>query len=81
MDEAKEMLAQIKLALMKEEQAIPLYVDHLEADAFLATLSEDKQIKIKELMGILAHDSAGHVELFKELERIYQEKLKQDYVA
>jgi len=77
MNENEQIIIKLTEAIVKEEQAIPIYVEHIASTLFWSALNKEKQDKIKELLQILATDSAEHAKMLKEIEQLYQAKLSQ----
>lgn len=56
----EKLIELLKYALMLEEKAVPIYNHHLESAIFWTGLSEDKAVKLKNVLELLAKESTMH---------------------
>lgn len=66
----EELNKKIDIAVMKEEEAVPIYTEHISTTIFWAGLSKESVQKIKGYLKILRNESLGHVQAFKRVKKL-----------
>lgn len=56
----QKLIELLKYALDAEEKAVPIYNRHLESAVFWVGLTEDKVVKLKDVLQLLAKESTLH---------------------
>lgn len=69
MDKAKKekLINLLKIALEREEKAIPIYHEHLKSAIFWAGLPGEKANKIKDALQLLAMESTTHKQTVEDI--------------
>jgi hypothetical protein len=70
-----QQLARVVAAQGKEEQAVPLYKDRIEAEMFWAGLPDKTVAEIQSSLEVLIKDSEGHIDLLEKIRKILTAKL------
>ncbi len=74
MIEKNLLLSMIKEALISEEEAIPVYMKHLESAVFWTGISKDKADKIREGLELLSRETKMHKRMLEMIMEKVQEK-------
>ena len=71
-----EILKELDEAVMKEEEALPVYASHIQSILFWSGLPPEKQQRVRESLAILLRDSAGHVKLLGRVKALYKQEVR-----
>lgn len=71
----EDILAKIDIAILREEEAVPIYAEHLSSAIHWAGLSEDSVARIKGFLKILRDDSIGHAKALRKVKELITRSL------
>lgn len=66
----EEILAKIDIAILREEQAVPIYAEHLSSAIHWAGLKEESVARIRGYLKILRDDSMGHAKALRKVKEL-----------
>ena len=71
-----ELLKTLDKMTISEEQAIPIYTKHMAAILDWSGLSQEKRLKIKNILARLETDSLGHIQQLDAVRTLVKESDK-----
>ncbi len=66
----EEILSKLDKAVMQEEEAVPIYAEHISTTAMWAGLSNADIEKIKDYLRVLHEESIGHAKAFEKIKEL-----------
>ncbi len=71
----EEILAKIDIAILREEDAVPIYAKHLSSAIHWAGLDDDSVTRIKDYLKILRDESMGHAKALRKVKEMINESV------